>query len=264
MDDITASAGPPPLPRPRPATRPSGRRSTHARPLLGLKIAYAIPDSRHAAKGWIVHSEGFELYMRDRVGPRHADSEGAEIIKKMFSRVGMSGFERGIVDKLLPASPSNAEPWRVGESLAECFLEDYENARFPYPYRRDAKSERASHAGPDLAGYSLGSPGGADAMFLFGETKTSGEARHPPRGAGRLAGQLEDLCSQDIRRPLVLRLSFKAAEQSDPQLKALHRTSASSYLAGRFRLVGVLIRDLAADRKDLEAAFDRVKAASCA
>ena len=196
---------------------------------------------------------GFEQYMSGRVGPRHLDLPGDEIIRGMFSRVGMSGFARHSLVGLLSCSKPESDWPRVGESIAECYLEDYEGAWFPYPYLRDAKSARASHAGPDLAGYSLGGPGGAGAAFLLGEVKTSGDRKHPPRVAYDLSCQLRDLCSDtDPRRLLVRRLCFKDAAQCDPQLRRIHRRAASSYLEkGKFRLAGVLIRSTGADEGDL-------------
>ena len=253
-----ASAGQPP------AQRPPAGRDARAEPRLELKLAYSMGDSEYAAKGQVVGPGGFGEYMRRRVGPRHTDSAGARIIRGAFGRVGTSGFGSGILDGLLSPSPSERQPWRIGESLAECFLEDHGGALFPYPYSRDAKSESASYAGPDLVGYSLGGPGGARAMFLFGETKTSDEERRPPRVAGRLADQINALCSRGAQKMLVKRLTFKAEVQGDARLRALHLESVLSYKAGKFRLAGVLIRGPVADRRDLEAAFDKVKASRCA
>lgn len=258
----TATAGRPPPPPPR--RRPPVKRGASPKPRLSLTLSYIMRDSGYAAKGQVVHPGGFESYMRGRVGPRHLDLAGAEIIRSMFGRVGTSGFEDSTADNLLSTSSSEAEPWQVGEPLAECYLEDYEGALFPYPYSRDVKSERASHAGADLVGYSLGGPDGESAMFLFGEVKTSGEEHRPPRAAGKLADQLTSLCLPGAQKALVRRLSFKAAERKDPKLVKLHRESASSYSAGKFRLAGVLIRDLEADRSDIDAAFAKVLKSRCA
>lgn len=255
-----ASAGSPPPPQNRPPVKRGGR----AKPRLGFKIVYIMQDSGYVAKGLVVHSMGFDQYMRDRVGPWHRDDAGAETISKMFSNVGMSDFERDEMRALLSAPPQILRPERIGESFAECFLVDYENALFPHPYLRDVKSVSASHAGPDLVGYSPGGPDGAPAMFLFGEVKTSGEGRRPPRVAGNLADQLASLCQPGARKVLIRRLTFKAAERRDPRLAELYSESMSSYLAGKFRLVGVLIRDLAADRRDIEAAFSRALSSRCA
>ena len=63
---------------------------------------------------------------------------------------------------------------------------------------------------------------------------------------------------------LVRRLSLKAAVENDPDLKMAYEESVLSYKDGKFRLAGVLIRGLDADRKDLEAAFDKVRASRCA
>lgn len=217
-------------------------------------------DSGHAARGLAVDKAGFEQYMGGRVGPRHLDQAGDEIIRGMFSRVAMSGFGRSALDRLLSCSKPESDWPRVGESIAECYLEDYEGAWFPYPYLRDAKSARASHAGPDLAGYSLGGPGGAGAEFLFGEVKTSGDRKHPPRVAYDLSRQLRDLCSDPApRRLLVRRLCFKDAVQCDPHLRRIHRQAASSYLEKeKFRLAGVLIRSTGADEGDLGGVLGRV------
>ena len=255
-----ASAGQPPQ---QPQNRPPGGRRTRAGPRLDLKLAYIIPDSDYVAKGQVVRTTGFDAYMRKRVGSKHRDDPGAKIIREMFGRVGASGFGDSVLDVLLSTSPSAKQPWRVGESLAECFLEDYEEALFPYPYSRAVKSERASHAGADLVGYSLGDSNGK-AMFLFGETKTSNDAKRPPRVARSLGDQLDALCAPEAQKMLVKWLTFRAYAQDDQQLMALHLESMSSYRARKFRLVGVLIRGPGADQKDLKAAFDRVKMSRCA
>ena len=259
-----ASTGPSsPPPPPPPQGRPPVKRGERAKPRLGFKLAYIMRDSGYAAKGLVVHSMGFEQYMSGRVGPWHRDDEGAEIIRKMFRHVGQSGFERDKMTALLSASRHMLEPHRIGESIAGCFLEDYEGALFPYPYSRDERSASASPAGPDLVGYSLGGADGAHATFLFGEVKTSGEGRRPPRVAGKLADQLASLCRSGVQRTLIRRLSFMVDERRDPRLAKLHIESASSYSAGKLRLVGVLVRDLAADRKDIKGAFSKVLETRC-
>ena len=77
----------------------------------------------------------------------------------------------------------------MGESLAECFLEDYEGASFPYPYSRDQRNPLASPAGPDLAGYA----DGGETVFLFGEVKTTGDKSRPPGVVRDLRRQMEML-----------------------------------------------------------------------
>ena len=243
----------------QPPQQPPGGPGARAGPRLDLDLAYIMEDSEYVAKGQVVRPNGFGAYMRGRVSPRHLDDPGAKIIRDTLGHVGTSIFGGGILDRILSPPPSSRQAWRVGESLAECFLEDHERALFPYPYSRYVKSDSASHAGADLSGYSLGGPDGAP-MFLFGETKTSGEKRRPPRVAGSLAAQMIALRLQEKQDLLLKWLTFRSAEQSDPHLKTLHHESVTSYLDGKIRLVGVLIRGAAADRKDLEAAFDKVKA----
>ncbi len=247
----------------QPRQQPPDGQGARAGPRLDLDLAYIMKDSEYVAKGQVVRPNGFDAYMRGRVSPRHLDAAGAKIIRDMLGHVVTSDFGISMLDEILSPSPSSRQAWRVGESLAECFLEDHEEALFPYPYSRDVKSDSASHAGADLSGYSLGGPNGK-AMFLFGETKTSDEARRPPRVARSLGGQMDALCSPKARRALIRRLCIRAGERGDERLMALHGESMTSYQARKFRLVGVLIRGTGADRRDLVAAFNRVKAGRCA
>ena len=130
--------------------------------------------------------------MSERVGPHHRDERGAARAARAFGDVVAAGFAAaGVGSAALPRPPPPpADAWRAGESLAECFLEDYEGASFPHPYSRDQRNPLASPAGPDLAGYCAD---GGETVFLFGEVKTTGDKSRPPSVVRDLRRQMEML-----------------------------------------------------------------------
>lgn len=149
---------------------------------------------------------------------------------------------------LAPEPPDKT--WKVGECIAECFLEDCKQAVLPNPHRQNP---RASPAGPDLAGFSKEN---AQTLFLFGEVKTSKQERWPPAIMGEMASQLHDIASCETKRRDLIRWLLN--ELGSDQMKDAP-AALISYLSGRYKIVGALIRDTEPRESDISAACSKIK-----
>ena len=145
------------------------------------------------------------------------------------------------------------ESWKIGEALAECFLEDIDDIRFPWNGCRDQKIDNASLPGADLIGFKGKNK---NARFLFGEVKTSEDkANHPPNvmyGRSGMTKQLETLkTSAESRRLLV---KWFACRSKNSSWESDYKIALTSYITSNecVYLQGVLIRDCEPDIKDLK------------
>lgn len=234
----------------------AGTRTPGATPPLPLarSTRYRMKDGSYTCRGEAIGGGDFHRYMRERVGPRHRDDAGRAVIERELEEIASAGFDDGVRAGLLSTSRP-LHYWRVGESLAECYMEDCEGAAFPYPSQRDEKNPSASAAGADLVGYSTD---GSGTTFLFAEVKTTRDKSRPPSAAWKLGGQLEELRRRrgtSLVRWLVLKAGAGGAERDERRRNAL-----ASYGKGRLRIAGVLVSDRDPDKRDLDGLFGRLTA----
>ena len=234
----------------------AGRQAPRAAPPppLARRTQYCMKDGGYACRGEEIGEGGFRRYMRERVGPRHRDDAGRAAVGQELDDIVSAGFDDGARAGIV-SPPRPAEHWRVGESLAECYLEDHEGALFPYPGQRDEKNPSANTAGADLVGYSTDGP---VTTFLFGEVKTTGDKSRPPAAARRLGEQLGLMRRQHgtgLVRWLILKVKSGAVPRDEKYLSAL-----KSYAKDRWRIAGVMISDAAPDKRDLGGLFSRLAA----
>jgi hypothetical protein len=124
---------------------------------------------------------------------------------------------------------------------------------WPWNEVRDRRTPRASLPGADLVGFCRDASG---FRLLFGEVKTSGDARTPPQvmyGAHGMTWQLEaSATSLGIQHSLLQWLNCRCRS---PELRDAYREAVGRYLcsAGKdLLIVGVLLRDTASNEKDVE------------
>jgi hypothetical protein len=129
-----------------------------------------------------VKSEGWELALKDartalagRVAERVNDTDGKVIIAAPVSGISLTKFQSNNLARILLTAEVPA--WRIGEALAECYLEDHHTYLFPWHTGRDLRNEDASQAGADLVGFR---GKGNQVRFAFGEVKTSESKAAPP------------------------------------------------------------------------------------
>ena len=203
---------------------------------------YRLYADGHSCEGWS-YGQDFGDYVRTRVKDRCTDSEGAKKLAERARDTKVTGFDQSLLSDILDAKPPD-EPWKVGECVAECFLEDHEQASLPNP-RRALKNPRASPAGADLAGFSKK---GNVAVFLFGEVKTSGAAQSPPSVVKNMASQLKNIMSDESDRQDLIR--WLALSVDDSELQDLS-DAVKNYSEGKYVVAGVLIRDTEPLKSDL-------------
>lgn len=214
--------------------------------MLAPEVVYEYEGANTGYKGYRVDGD-FSEYMQNRVGPWHRDDAGDQIL------LDTSGVEQdGFDSDTLRAHVSN-EPWRVGESLAECFLVDYRGVSIPYNKIRDALNPRASGAGPDLVGIT------EDGLFVLGETKTSSDPSRPPGivySKSGMISQLIRIASDSLVRDSAIRwLGFGIRP------KSVWRAALKKYVASNqkaFRVFGILVRDTTPDERDVRKVHDDV------
>ena len=195
-------------------------------------------DSTHETRRY------FQRRVRERL--RAASSERR--VEAYVEELRATGFAVDSIAAAIEKEP-RIEPWEVGEALAETLLEDYEDAYFPWPPAWDKRTESASLQGPDLVG--LHKPV-AGPRLLFGEVKTSADANAPPTVAYELRDQLLRIIKSEGRRRTLLAWLSVRAQNRDWQ--DAFNTALAAYLRepAEASVIGVLLRDTTADRKDLE------------
>lgn len=205
--------------------------------------AYDLSADGHLCEGRS-YGPGFEKYLRTRVKDRCTGKDLAERAQ------AMGGFDSARIDEIFASDPP-AESWKMGECVAECFLEDDKGARLPNP-RLVQKNPKASPAGADLAGLSA-----KNGVFLFGEVKTTDASGSPPPIVTDMAKQLENILeSKSARRSLIrwiTHMALKSGWEREAD-KALIK-----YKRGRYMVAGVLIRDAKPQKADLDHAFSRIR-----
>lgn len=202
--------------------------------------AYHLHEDGHLCEGWS-YGPGFDEYLRTRVKDRCTG-------KDLERTHAVGGFDSTHIDEILSTEPP-VESWKIGECVAECFLEDDKSARLPNP-RLVQKNPKASTAGPDLAGLST------EGVFLFGEVKTTG-ASGSPRIVKRMTEQLENILESKSTRRSLIRWIMYMARKSEWEKDA--DKALSEYLDGKYMVVGVLVRDTKPQKADLDSEFSRIQ-----
>jgi hypothetical protein len=168
------------------------------------------------------------------------------------------------IQALEDAEPNDLRTWRIGEALAEIVLEENFNCRFHWNELRDARNPKGNKTGADLVGF-IESKGSV--LFLFGEVKTSSEiANRPPQvmtNADGIENQLKDLYNNNKKRQILITyLKSKTRELHDSHpFKVDYNLALRSYYAINqvYQLIGVLIRDVEVDHRDVSISFNRIK-----
>lgn len=183
------------------------------------------------------------------------DDEGKAAVEEILRGIVETEFEQDGLRRVL-ADPGSIEDWRVGEAIAETWLIDHRDCRFPWPDGRDERKRGSSLPGADLVGLHNDAEGDC---LAFGEVKTSSEVRYPPgamHGRTGLKRQLEDLRdSASIRDDLFKYLGHRA---NGTAWMTRFQRAAKRYLTNKsdVRLFGFLVRDVPPHRNDVRARIE--------
>ncbi|WP_461641116.1 hypothetical protein [Labilibaculum euxinus] len=168
------------------------------------------------------------------------------------------------IQALENAEPEDLRAWRIGEAVAEVVLEENFQCRFHWNELRDARNPNGNKTGADLVGF-IECEGSV--LFLFGEVKTSSEiSNRPPQVMTKSDGienQLKDLYkNRNKRQILITYLKSKTLVLPDTApFKTDYNLALHSYYSNsqNYQLIGVLVRDIEADHRDVSTSFNRIK-----
>ena len=202
--------------------------------------------------------EELDAALNDPVATVLFDDEGRADIEEILREIVDTEFEQDELRRVL-AEPERIEDWRVGEAIAETWLTDHRDCRFPWPDGRDERKRGSSLPGADLVGLHADAQGDC---LAFGEVKTSSERRYPPGamyGRTGLKQQLEDLRdSTSIRDDLFKYLGYRA--KGTVWMKRFQR-AGKRYLVNKsdVRLFGFLVRDVSPHKDDVRVRVESLR-----
>lgn len=167
--------------------------------------------------------------------------------------LALTGMGAQHLEKTLNATPQPTDG-EMGEAFVKCALTRLANMQVVWPWNdvRDRKAPRASLSGPDLIGLCHKDE---SAFLIFGEVKTSAQARTPPRVMDDMARQLERNATLLDRRHFCLKWLHARVSMGSDHVSHLFRKAVQRYLNSEgkdIRLVGTLVRDTEPSERDLQ------------
>jgi len=208
-------------------------------PVVALGITYTDSELDQSITGGVVDAL--------------CDTTGKDELAAMLSGISDTEFGESVINGILD-SEVDPEDWRVGETIAEVYLQDHRNCEFPWPSSRDLKNPTASPAGTDMVGFQL--IGDNDFRFAYGEVKASYEKNCPPsvmKNEHGMRNQLRGLVQDTYIKNNLLEYMGHRAVQASTTWQDKYKQAAKRYLRNPddVSLFGVLIRDVNPDEKDL-------------
>jgi hypothetical protein len=186
-------------------------------------------------------------------------------LKALKDETGFDASEVLLADiQALENGEIESQQFRIGEAYAEIILEQEFTCRFHWNENRDARNPKGNKTGADLVGF-IEVDG--QVLFLFGEVKTSSEiANRPPQVMtykGGIETQLSDLYNDSNKRFILISyLKSKARlypEDHPFRIDFDHSERAYYSRDNDYQLIGVLVRDVDPDEKDLSLSYARLK-----
>lgn len=194
----------------------------------------------------------FDEFLKGSVIDRLNDISQKEEFEEELRALATTDMAQETLRKIL-SQPRDLEPWEIGESMAECLLEQTRGVQCPWNVDRDKKTPRASLPGADIIGFISQ----ADEVYLaLGETKTSFDKDAPPKvmtGRSGMIHQLDALAaSLSIQIQILKWLNVRC---KNTNFESLYEQAVGNYLKSGGRalvLFGVLMRDTVPSELDLK------------
>lgn len=201
--------------------------------------------------------------VKDNLLDREERENILETLRGLQQETGFNASEGLIADiQALENSHFDGLPFRVGEAYAEVVLEESFVCRFHWNENRDTRNPRGNKTGADLVGF-IEVEG--QVLFLFGEVKTSSEtARRPPQvmtSSDGIERQLRDLYDDRAKRLILIQyLQSKAKLYGQDHLfqRDLEAGLKTYFQSDQFQLIGVLVRDVDHDHRDVSLSYRRL------
>lgn len=195
---------------------------------------------------------------------REERDDTLERLRALREETGFEATDDLLADiQALEDESAQIQNFRVGEAYAEVVLEQSFSCRFYWNELRDARNPKGNKTGADLVGF-IEVDG--QVLFLFGEVKTSSEtANRPPQvmtGAKGIESQLRDLYNSRPKRQILisyLKNKMRLFPEGHP-FKVDFDSGLRAYYSNPedYQLIGVLIRDVEHDERDLSLSYGRL------
>ena len=220
------------------------------------KTVYNLGQDSCSGVGIEWNCEELDAALKGPVEAFVFDDQGMADIKNALD-ITETGFSHKQIDRHLGHDFDTIEDWRIGEAIAQVYLSDHRAYYCPWPFSRDERTSRSSLPGSDMLGLRKDEK---SHCFVFGETKTSHQAKYPPqviRGEKGLRKQLKNLRDgKEIRLGVkYLALRMLHTNQRPNYISALRRYLKNT---SDFQLYGFLVRDVAPDENDLRRSVTRL------
>ena len=222
---------------------------------LPAALAYSGDEGVAKWEGYMVPNEAaFRAFLTGPVVDRARDTEFGESFENELRGLATTGVSTRYLARFLN-SVRGEKDWEVGEAFAESVLAQDGNREVVWPWNhvRDRRTPGASLPGADLVGFFRDVRGFA---LLFGEVKTSSDARVPPQvmyGRSGMTWQLEtNATNLAVQHSLLRWLRIRC---STPKLVSAYREAVGRYVnssGSDLLLVGVLLRDTDSDEMDVK------------
>lgn len=203
--------------------------------------------------------------VRDNLLDREEWQDSLNRLRTLRDETGFAASDELLADiQALENAEIEVQQFRIGEAYTEIFLEQEHACRFHWNENRDARNPNGNKTGADLVGF-IEIEG--QVLFLFGEVKTSSEtANRPPQvmtSADGIERQLRDLYNDRSKR-LILISYLKNKMRHYPEGHAFRNDFETSYRAYYsrdcdYQLIGVLVRDVDPDHRDVSISYNRLK-----
>lgn len=235
-----------------------------------MKIEYEhIESSKRYYQGVSVEEPECRDHLQGGVMNNLLDIEELQIsidsLKALRDETGFNANEELLLNiQALEEDEINTQTFRIGEAYAEVILEQQFSCRFHWNENRDARNPKGNKTGADLVGFIEVD---SQVLFLFGEVKTSSETTtRPPQvmtSADGIERQLRDLYDDRAKR-LILISYLQNKMRHFPeghQFKNDFESSYRAYYSERcsYQLIGVLVRDVDPDHRDVSVSYNRLK-----
>lgn len=202
--------------------------------------------------------------VKDNLLDREERNHSLTALRALHEETGFTANAELIADiQALENERMQLKQFRVGEAYAEVILQEEFICRFHWNENRDARNPLGNKTGADLVGFIEAN---GQVLFLFGEVKTSSEtARRPPQvmtSADGIEKQLKDLYDDRAKRQILITyLQNKMRHYSDGHpFKTDYNSSIRAYYGDdcKYQLIGVLVRDVAHDHRDISLSYNRL------
>ena len=130
-------------------------------------IEYSLSTAKSYVKGTGLSLllEELDAALEGPVANSVFDEEGIDNLTTLLESVVDTEFDRQEIKRVLESN-KGVESWRVGEALAESYLDHHRDCHFPWPDSRDERKSGSSLPGADLVGLQQKED---ELRFAFGE-----------------------------------------------------------------------------------------------